>query len=917
MADKIGISFKAWDLQHNANGAALTKKIEDIYDTAAIEAVKLAKAVAKTNPNKIFTFDDLPGAKKLVDEMFYDIAAASTKLMQEATQAEWLFSCAKNDALVKSLLNTSNLTEAQMSQYFNRNMEALIAFQQRKVNGMGISARVWNYTEQLKQELELSLDVGLAEGLSASQLTKNIRQYLKEPNMLFRRVRDKHGNLVLSKAAKAYHPGQGVYRSSYKNAMRLARTEANMAYRTADHERWQQLDFILGFEVKLSNNHTLNGKPFTDICDMLAGKYPKGFKFTGWHPHCRCAAIPILASVDEFTDYQARVINGEDMQGHKFGGTIEKLPNNFINWAKDNNERILKANSLPYFIKDNFKEQSEISNPAAWVNKAPSKAISLPPAPKGLVAKEVQQQAFMQYEKDYAAKKLAEADEMGITGKAYDELVAALQNPDLTYSQIANKSNKLYTEIKAAKNAVKLPVNPYSKEALIKQFTEEEVDGLFASYEKFNAKIENLDLDGKIKKLEFELDYLAKHGGKYKTSGVMGEMLKKDLATIKAKHATEAITAQANSLINQGVGITDAGVKKAVKNLSAEIGKVGTTPETIQKAIEAAQKEIEAYNLKNLKTLSDLDISFFNQGDKYDVTKHYNPIEKNRVQTLRENLNQAITKHGGNIRTPDAKFAQQRLADELNELAFKYRYKQEDLKHIAVQVGSDGKAKVGNITDVKAKKHYERYINAQQIDGGYSHPVGGVFDNSYQSDRLKKYVNKLNSYAGPTIDHEVSIPARYFAGQSFINQYILGVDKLHAKHYTGLEALLNDYTPALSYSLNKMPRYQGFTYRGVDNRYGLLDELQETFKNKKPFIHKTVMSTSTSIDVADGFGRDITFKVYGRSGTYGDEYSVYSGEKEVLFRAGSKFEILEMYQEKGDNGIANRGCWTVVLKEIL
>ena len=35
--------------------------------------------------------------------------------------------------------------------------------------------------------------------------------------------------------------------------MRMARTEINSAYREADSIRWQQLDFIVGYEVKTSN----------------------------------------------------------------------------------------------------------------------------------------------------------------------------------------------------------------------------------------------------------------------------------------------------------------------------------------------------------------------------------------------------------------------------------------------------------------------------------------------------------------------------------------------------------------------------------------------------------------------------------------------------------------------------------------
>lgn len=51
--------------------------------------------------------------------------------------------------------------------------------------------------------------------------------YDKVVERLYRRVRGADGKLHLSKAAKAYHPSQGVYRSSYKNAMRLTRTECN------------------------------------------------------------------------------------------------------------------------------------------------------------------------------------------------------------------------------------------------------------------------------------------------------------------------------------------------------------------------------------------------------------------------------------------------------------------------------------------------------------------------------------------------------------------------------------------------------------------------------------------------------------------------------------------------------------------
>ena len=79
---------------------------------------------------------------------------------------------------------------------------------------MNLSQRVWRIVEQTKQELELALDLGHGEGKSAAGLSRDVRQYLINPDKLFHRVRDKHGALHLSKKAEAYHPGRGVYRSS-------------------------------------------------------------------------------------------------------------------------------------------------------------------------------------------------------------------------------------------------------------------------------------------------------------------------------------------------------------------------------------------------------------------------------------------------------------------------------------------------------------------------------------------------------------------------------------------------------------------------------------------------------------------------------------------------------------------------------
>lgn len=164
-----------------------------------------------------------------------------------------------------------------------------------------------------------------------------------------------------------FHPGQGVYRSSYKNTRRLAVTETNIAYRTSDHLRWQQMDFVVGIRVVISNNHTLNGVAFTDICDRLSSKkegdgkglYPKDFKFVGWHPHCRCHVETVLKTEDEMQEDTQRILNGLPTTTNSVN-TVKDTPPEFKAFANEFNARNeergamgLRPLNTPYFIRDN------------------------------------------------------------------------------------------------------------------------------------------------------------------------------------------------------------------------------------------------------------------------------------------------------------------------------------------------------------------------------------------------------------------------------------------------------------------------------------------------------------------------------------------------------------------------------------
>lgn len=333
--------------QHFNRIEQYARAVDALYQQAIKEATLLG-ANYKYNPDIPFSFDNFPATKARLDKIIKTLFTRVEMNLISSTENEWNFSNAENDALVRSVFK--DIPEAELGKYMNRNLEALKVFQQRKHNGMNLSERVWSLKDQFKQELEMSIDVGLSEGKSAAELSRDVRQYLNDPEKLFRRVRDYRGVLQLSKNAAAYHPGQGRYRSSYKNAMRMTRTEVNMAYRASDHQRIQQLDFIVGIEVKLSNNHPVN-----DICDDLKGKYPKQFKFSGWHPLCRCHMLTILASKEEVLRMTDNILAGKDPWNVGSINTVKDVPPGFNGWIKDNKERANGWNSQPYFIRDNFK----------------------------------------------------------------------------------------------------------------------------------------------------------------------------------------------------------------------------------------------------------------------------------------------------------------------------------------------------------------------------------------------------------------------------------------------------------------------------------------------------------------------------------------------------------------------------------
>lgn len=364
-----------------ARTEAYAEKVRQQFALTVNEILALNKSMPTLDEGVMFSFDDQSmKVQKQVEELLRQLHSVATMAIKKGITLEWEQANIECDKLVQSCFGKKVLSSPEFAAWTQRNENARDAFIARSDNGLNLSDRVWQSVRQLRDEMEVAMTVAIGEGDSAASMSRKVREYLNEPDLMFRRFRYKDAETgewkrKWKKRIKDettgkykwidynrddYKTGAGVYKSSAKNAMRVARTETNIAYRRADNERWQQMDFVLGQRIQLSHNH-----PKKDICDKLQGDYPAEFVFDGWHPQCFCFATPILMDEEEMAKVTEAFLRGEKYTPK--GKKITSYPQNFKDWVTEHSEQIAASRDRgtePYFIKNNAAVIDNILNPS-------------------------------------------------------------------------------------------------------------------------------------------------------------------------------------------------------------------------------------------------------------------------------------------------------------------------------------------------------------------------------------------------------------------------------------------------------------------------------------------------------------------------------------------------------------------------
>lgn len=372
MAGKLTAKKRKEDL--NKLFAEYNRRLGMLYSGYVRKLLALGYTEDVLESDTLFNFDNFPVFKARLDEIFNDYFQNSMLCYKSGmTSGVSLAYAHDNDALGQF----SVLTDKALETARKTAAATFIANRLNAKNGLNLAQSVWNYCQQTKAEFEMAMSNVIADGLekgtSAEEVGRRIRQYLNNPDMMYKRY---HTVKVLKNGQKKdivtwrrkriidgrvrfveeplEHVGQGVYRSARKNALRVARTEINAAYHKARNGRWANEPFVIGQHIHISPQHDPDED--ADICDELEGYYPKDFDWDSWHSQCMCTSDPVMISGEERKQFYKRMLNGEDMSGYISPNSIKDVPDQYKRYIETNGDKIVdtfKRGKLAWHLADN------------------------------------------------------------------------------------------------------------------------------------------------------------------------------------------------------------------------------------------------------------------------------------------------------------------------------------------------------------------------------------------------------------------------------------------------------------------------------------------------------------------------------------------------------------------------------------
>ena len=362
--------------------AVYNKRLGRLYSDYVKKLTSLGYGEDVLEDDALFNFDNFPQLKARLNDIFNDYYQNSL-LCYKSGITDGVALAYNHDEMV--IGGYSVLSDKAIRVARDTAAATFISNRLKAKNGLNLSQIIWNYCQQTKSEFEMAMSNTIADGIqkgsSAEEIGKSIRRYLNDPDMMYRRYHTikvpKNGKkkdvvtwrrrrIIDGKVRFIEEPlekvGVGVYRSSRKNALRVARTEINAAYHKARNDRWANEPFVIGQYIHVSPQHNID-----DICNDLEGRYPKDYVWISWHPQCICTSDPIMIEGEEKKEFYKRLMAGEDMSNYVSPFAVLTMPEKYNQYIKDNSEAIVKAGmrgKLAWHLQDNTKYWAHLLSPS-------------------------------------------------------------------------------------------------------------------------------------------------------------------------------------------------------------------------------------------------------------------------------------------------------------------------------------------------------------------------------------------------------------------------------------------------------------------------------------------------------------------------------------------------------------------------
>jgi len=176
------------------------------------------------------------------------------------------------------------------------NTAAVEAIWARTRNGMKLSDRIWQTSDNARDNMRSIILDGVARGRDSVQVARDLEQYVK------------HGAATMAGdyPGMMARIGKRAPKDLCYEAFRLARSEMSMAFMEGTYAAGRVNPAYKGVRWLLSSSH-----PLPDVCDDLAsadlyglgpGGYPAGDEPPYPHANCLCTVGPIAENTQEFVE---------------------------------------------------------------------------------------------------------------------------------------------------------------------------------------------------------------------------------------------------------------------------------------------------------------------------------------------------------------------------------------------------------------------------------------------------------------------------------------------------------------------------------------------------------------------------------------------------------------------------------------